>query len=138
MKRVIFYIWAMPCSLIGMTLGFLFIVFGGSVIIHSGILEFTGGGFGQTIKRLPKNIAFCAITFGHTVLAVDRDTMEIVRAHEQVHVRQYERWGILFFAAYLLSSLFQLLTGRHPYFDNYFEREARAKSAQCPLARFSK
>lgn len=132
MKRMIFYIWAMPCSLIGMVLGFLFVVCGGSVIIHSGTLEFTGGGLGRLIKRLPKNIAFCAITFGHTVLAVDQDTMDIVRAHEQVHIRQYERWGILFFPAYLLSSFFQLVMGRHPYFDNCFEHEARAKSAQCP------
>jgi hypothetical protein len=52
-----------------------------------------------------------------------------VRAHEQVHVRQYERWGPLFVPAYLLSSLVELLRGRRPYRDNWFEREAYGKTA---------
>ena len=47
-----------------------------------------------------------------------------LRAHEQVHVRQYERWGLFFVPAYLVSSLWQLLRGRHIYRDNCFEREA--------------
>jgi hypothetical protein len=41
-----------------------------------------------------------------------------------VHVRQYERWGVLFFPLYAASSLWQLARGRDPYRDNRFEREA--------------
>ena len=76
------------------------------------------------MARLPAPFGFSAITFGHVILAVDHATLAAVRAHEQVHVRQYERWGIFFFPAYLLSSLVQLARGRRPYLDNYFEREA--------------
>jgi hypothetical protein len=49
-----------------------------------------------------------------------------LRAHEQVHVRQYERWGPFFVPAYLASSLWQGLCGRHLYRDNHFERPAFA------------
>ena len=49
----------------------------------------------------------------------------ITRAHERVHVRQYEWWGPLFVPAYLLAGLWALIHGGHPYFDNRFEREAR-------------
>jgi hypothetical protein len=43
-------------------------------------------------------------------------------------VRQYERWGVLFFPLYLGSSLWQLLRGRSPYYANRFEREAFSTS----------
>ncbi len=73
---------------------------------------------------------FAAITFGHVVLGLDRAILDRVREHEQVHVRQYERWGPLFVPAYLLSSLVQLMHGRDPYRDNVFEREAYGKGSQ--------
>lgn len=73
--------------------------------------------------RLP----FSAITLGHVVLGLDADVLARVRAHEQVHVRQYERWGALFLLAYPAASLYQWLRGRDAYRDNPFEREARAK-----------
>ena len=53
-----------------------------------------------------------------------------LRAHEQEHVRQYERWGVVFFLAYPASSLIQLLRGRHPYWLNHFEVQARALCEQ--------
>jgi hypothetical protein len=46
------------------------------------------------------------------------------RAHERVHVRQYERWGPLFLPSYLFLSLYMYLRGCDPYRDNPFEREA--------------
>jgi hypothetical protein len=52
-----------------------------------------------------------------------------------VHVRQYERWGPLFVPAYLLSSLVELLRGRRPYRDNWFEREAYGKTARVAKGR---
>ena len=63
------------------------------------------------------------------ILGTDQRALRCARTHERVHVRQYERWGPLFFALYVGSSLAQWLRGRHPYFDNCFEREAYACAA---------
>jgi hypothetical protein len=70
------------------------------------------------------------MTFGHVVLGRDEHALAETRAHERVHVRQYERWGVLFLPAYLASSLWALLSGRHYYFDNAFEREAFERSVE--------
>jgi hypothetical protein len=59
---------------------------------------------------------------------LDHQTLAHHRLHEHVHVRQYERWGVLFFPLYLASSLLQIARGRDPYLNNAFEREAFAKS----------
>jgi hypothetical protein len=75
-------------------------------------------------------LRFCAITLGHVVIGIDADTLARWRAHERVHVRQYERWGALFFAAYPLASLWQILRGRRPYWDNPFEAQARERSVE--------
>ena len=71
-----------------------------------------------------------AITLGHVVLGGSEHTLCQLRAHEQEHVRQYERWGVVFFLAYPASSLIQLLRGRHPYWLNHFEVQARALCEQ--------
>jgi hypothetical protein len=126
--RVAAYAWAAPYTAIGLALGLIVILFGGSGHARQGALEFGGGKLGQRLARLPAPFAFSAITFGHVVLGIDHRTLAVVRAHEQVHVRQYERWGPLFVPAYLLSSLVQLMLGRRPYLDNRFEREAYAKT----------
>ena len=83
-----------------------------------------GGWIGRAVSRLPRRARFDAVTFGHVVIAADRATLARCRAHERIHVRQYERWGVLFFALYLGSSLQQLLCGRSPYWHNHFELEA--------------
>jgi len=85
-----------------------------------------GGRLGRLCARLPAPFGFSAITLGHVIVGLDHATLAAVRLHEQVHVRQYERLGALFFPLYVGSSVVQLLRGRDPYFDNRFEREARA------------
>jgi hypothetical protein len=65
-----------------------------------------------------------AMTLGHVILARDIFCRDSAREHELVHVRQYERWGPAFIPAYFACSLVLWLRGRHPYFDNPFEREA--------------
>ena len=67
---------------------------------------------------------FDAITFGHVVIGTSCEALAASRAHEQVHVRQYERWGALFFPLYLASSLAALASGRNPYLHNHFEQQA--------------
>jgi len=101
--------------------------------VRSGAMEFGGGRIWGVLARCPRPVSFRAITFGHVILGVDDATLDRVRPHEQVHVRQYERWGLLFIPAYLLSSLAQLVRRRDPYRDNFFEREARAKAAHAAV-----
>ena len=64
------------------------------------------------------------MTLGHTVLGLDETSLDIAQPHELVHVRQYERWGLLFIPAYLSCWLALRLAGKDGYRDNPFEREA--------------
>lgn len=128
-QRILFvarYLWAAPYSLAGLVLGLLAWAGGGELRVRSGTLEVAGGVLGRVCGRLPEPLAFCAVTLGHVILAVDGAALGALRRHEQVHVRQYERWGPFFLPAYLASSLIQLARGRNPYRENHFEREAYA------------
>jgi hypothetical protein len=127
-KRLARYCWAAPYSLLGLLLGAVAVLAGGSMRRAAGCLEFGGGRLGQLLRRLPPQLSFSAITFGHVILGVDHTTLSALRSHEHVHVRQYERWGPLYIPAYLASSLVELLRGRSPYRDNYFERQAFAQA----------
>jgi hypothetical protein len=136
--RALRYLWAAPYSAVGLILGFVALLCGASMRVRSGAVEFGGGHIWSALSRCPRPVAFCAITFGHVILGIDHDTLDTVRSHEQVHVRQYERWGPLFVPAYLLSSLVQLMRRRDPYRDNYFEREARAKAPPAAVMQRTK
>jgi hypothetical protein len=118
--------WASPWTAFGLAIGLFALLAGARWRVRDGAIELFGGRVGAGVSRLPPPIAFAAITFGHVILATDGATLELVRAHEHVHVRQYERWGPLFVPVYLLSSAVQLARGRDPYRDNRFEREAYA------------
>lgn len=72
---------------------------------------------------------FSAITFGHVILGQSHEVLAVLRPHERVHVRQYERLGLLFFIAYPGSSLLALARGRCPYRDNRFEKQAFAEAS---------
>ena len=124
--RLLRYLWAAPYTLLGLALGLLTLAFGGDGRLHFGVAEFCGGWLGRLVGRFPEPLRFSAMTLGHVILAVDRSALRELRSHERVHVRQYERWGILFLPAYFLSSLLQLLRGRHPYRENHFELQAYA------------
>jgi hypothetical protein len=129
------YLWAAPYSCLGLLLGGVAALFGATAQLHAGALEFAGGKLGSLLARLPPRLSFSAITFGHVILGTDHATLAQMRRHEQVHVRQYERWGPLYIPAYLLSSLFELVRGGNPYLDNYFEKEAYAKAPARPAGR---
>ena len=118
------YAWALPASLVGFVFGAICIACGARWRVIDGALEIDGGAVAVAVMRLPPPMRFGAITFGHVILGLDAPTLHACRCHEHVHVRQYERWGVLFFPLYLGSSLVQLLRGRDPYRDNCFEREA--------------
>ncbi|MDD2713664.1 MAG: signal peptide prediction [Simplicispira sp.] len=128
-RKVLGWLWASPCSAVGMVLAALPLLAGGRARWSAGALEVTYRESEAQCDRLARKLPFRGIVFGHVILAVTRDELLRIGPHERVHVQQYERWGPLFFLAYGASSLWQLLRGRSAYWDNYFEVQARALSA---------
>lgn len=122
--RWVVRLWAAPWTLLGLGCGLLAWLGGASLQRHGGAIEVTGGRFGHWLAARPG--ACCAITLGHVILATDAATLATFRLHEQVHVRQYERWGPLFVPAYLVAGAWAWLCRRDAYRDNAFEREAYA------------
>ena len=127
-RKLLGYAWASPNSLIGLVIGVTMILLGASTRRVAGVLEVAGGLVGTVLG--PKRIAlpWRAITLGHVILGIDAAALDDSRAHEHVHVRQYEQWGPLFLPAYVASSLWQLACGRRCYRDNWFERQAYERS----------
>jgi hypothetical protein len=123
------YAWALPATATGLLLSLVAFATGARGRLVEGAIEIAGGGIGRFLSVLPHRCRFGAITFGHVIIGTDHDILASLRAHEHVHVRQYERWGALFFPLYLASSLVQIVRGRDPYLNNFLEREAFAKSA---------
>jgi hypothetical protein len=123
--RVLFrYAWAFPATAVGLVLAVIGGALGASMAVVDGVLEVAGGRIGPAVSCLSRRSRFNAITFGHVVIGTDHAILARCRTHERVHVRQYERWGVLFFPLYLGSSLLQLLRGRSPYWHNHFELQA--------------
>jgi len=117
-------VWALPYTLLGLTIGMIGLLSGGRVRVRSSVIEFHGGAVTGFVRLLPPKPSAVAITFGHTILGQTGPGLDLARNHELVHVRQYERWGPLFGPAYLLASLVPWIRGKDPYRDNPFEREA--------------
>lgn len=126
--RIVRYLWVAPCTAVGLCLVAPALLFGARAQVVAGVVEIAASTRrqpGVVLNALPFN----AITFGHVVIATTQSELNRLRAHEREHVRQYERWGVLFFLAYPLSSLWQLLLGHRPYLDNWFEVQARASES---------
>jgi hypothetical protein len=121
-------IWALPYTLAGILFGLIGLMTGGRVRIRGHVIEFYGGGVKWLLHRFPDGQFILAFTLGHTILGQTDASLDISRAHELVHVRQYERWGPFMGPAYLICALVLWLTGRRPYRDNPFEREAYKKA----------
>jgi hypothetical protein len=126
--KVIFYTWTSPNSLIGSLLGLIGLLTGGRVQVREGCLEFFGGFVSRLLERLGSQ-GVAAMTLGHTILGQDRETLDIVRSHEQIHVTQYEKWGVLFIPVYLGCSAYLWLAGKDCYRDNPFEQQAFREEA---------
>jgi hypothetical protein len=122
---VLRYAWAGPATLLGLALATLAWRRGGMRLVH-GVVEAHGPRLAWALDHLLP-IRAAAVTLGHVVLGRDARALEATRRHERVHVRQYERWGPLFLPAYMVASAWARARGDHFYFDNAFEREARAR-----------
>ena len=118
------YLWAAPTTFFGVVA----IVVGcwrARLRVVDGVLEAHGPAIAWGLRRLTLvGHGAAAITLGHVVLGLDAASLDWTRAHERVHVRQYETWGPMFVPAYLASSLWAQRRGGHFYFDNPFEVEA--------------
>lgn len=121
-------LWASPCSLIGLVLGLVVLLLGGRARRRGGTLEVTFRDGEVLAGRVLRSLQFRAVTLGHVIIAATRQELDGLRAHERIHVQQYERWGAAFLVAYPASSLWQVLRGRRAYWDNHFEIEARLRS----------
>lgn len=118
LERVARIAWAAPASLVGLLLAPFF----GRRRVSDGVVVCEGAAW-------PRKLGwrYRAVAFGHVVLSVDALDDATLR-HELVHVRQYERWGVLLWPAYALSSLRAKLRGGRAYRDNHFEKQAREVS----------
>jgi hypothetical protein len=121
-------VWPAPVSAVGLLLSALALHRGHAAVVD-GVLEAHGPLLRWVLKTLvPIPGGAAAITFGHVVLGTSRCALDATRAHERVHVRQYERWGPLFPALYLLACAWAFARGGDAYWDNTFERDARVRA----------
>jgi hypothetical protein len=125
MIRGLKYLWAMPATLLGAMFVPLAWCSGGKVQVIEGALEVYGGVPALWLRLCRAS----AMTIGHVILGRDKAALQLTRAHEHVHIKQYEAWGAFFIPAYFLSSLVAWLRSKHPYYDNHFEQEAFEKTA---------
>lgn len=125
-------LWALPCTVVGIVFAGVALLAGGKARWSAGALEVTYRERQASCGRLARRLPFRGIAFGHVILAITREELAAIGPHERVHVQQYERWGLLFFPAYGLSSLWQLVRGRRTHWDNHFEVQARALSSCAP------
>ena len=122
--RLLAWVWASPWTAVGLAAGAVGLASGGRVQRRGTAIEFHGGGVTWLLDHWPGQVLVAAMTLGHVVLGRDALYLDVTRAHELVHIRQYERWGPLFVPAYLLCSALIWARGGDAYRDNPFEREA--------------
>ena len=105
------YVWAGPNSLVGLAGG---LTTRRRPVRWRGVLLFEDADGG--LARFLRWRGFAAITLGHVIVA-NRPLSDGLLAHELEHVAQHERWGPLYYPAYLLGSVLG-------YRRNPFERAA--------------
>ncbi len=127
LRTIAVYGWALPTTTLGLLAGLATLATGGAVQSRQGALEFHGG----FSTWLANRVRFNAMTLGHVILGAHLLALDVCRDHEQAHVRQAEKWGLIFIPAYLLSSVWEWSRGRHYYLDNWFERDARRACGEC-------
>ena len=123
MLRLWRYFWPLPVTVIGAVLALTVRVCGGRWSFRKGVLE-TCGPAARVMLRLHPVKGVIAIALGHVVIARDDLCLTQTNAHEREHVRQFERWGLLFPFVYAAESIYRWLRSENPYRDNRFERAA--------------
>ena len=122
-----------PYTAFGFLIGMIGLCTRGHGRIKGLTFEFHGGAVSWFVAHLPGSFEAEAITFGHVILGRTATGLDAVRTHELVHVRQYERWGLLFGPAYLACSAWHWWRGGDAYRDNPFEVEAYACDGRAEM-----
>lgn len=91
-RRWVLWLWASPNTLVGLLGIALWWCAGAQVCWVGGALEAALPASKRKRARR-RHLPFAAITLGHVVMAATAEDMERWRAHERVHVQQYERLG---------------------------------------------
>lgn len=126
MSRFWRYVWVLPNTILGIALLPLAWISRSHVQVTDGVLEMCGGALAPLLCHcVPVHGGVMAMTMGHVVIARDRRALIATRAHERVHIRQFETWGPFFLPAYFLASLWAAVNGQGAYHGNYFEQQAR-------------
>lgn len=118
------YLWALPMSCVGLLVVPFVLASGGIASFCAGTIEAGGGILAAILSGIFPRFRIDAITVGHVILGRSREGLARCRAHELIHVRQYERWGPIFPLLYLSSSAMAIIRGEDPYRSNIFEQEA--------------
>ncbi len=129
LARIAGYVWAAPASVVGVLVALLAAGRGARVAVVDGVVEVVGTRLARALAHWAPRSGFHAITLGHVVIGTSPAALAQCRAHEQVHVRQYEYFGVLFFVLYAASSVLEWMRGHDAYWDNHFERHARQRCA---------
>ncbi|MEO7322114.1 MAG: signal peptide prediction [Burkholderiales bacterium] len=119
------YLWPLPLTLLGLALALLARLSGGTWAIRGGVVEACGPAARMMLRLHPVG-GVTAMALGHVVIARDSSCLAQSRAHEREHVRQFERWGLLFPVVYVGESAYCWISGQDPYLANRFERAAEA------------
>ena len=130
--------WAAPWSFLGASVGIVGLLTGGEFRRQGKIMEFWGGVIPLFLRYFPFVAGSPVATFGHVVVGRSTRHLDACRPHQMIHVRQYECWGPLFVPAYLTCWFVLLSRGRHPYYDNPFEREAYEATSWAGAVRFAR
>ncbi|MCU0713489.1 MAG: hypothetical protein MUC43_15625 [Pirellula sp.] len=118
------YLWVAPWTCTGLLVGLICQTKGVEYAMHRGTLGIFGPGVARLLRKVPIAGGAKAMTLGHCILAVDRESWRETFSHEWIHVRQYQWFGPFFVPAYFMESAWQWFRGRDPYRDNRFERQA--------------
>lgn len=121
---ILCWLWPFPWTLLGLAIGLLGCIGGGKVAWYKGTIVCWGHWLSRLLQNVPISGGAAALTLGHTILARSEADMRKIHDHELVHVRQYQRWGVLFVPAYFAASAWLWYLGRDFYRDNPFEKEA--------------
>jgi hypothetical protein len=119
--RLVGYVWAFPVTLLGLLLGLLAALSGGSVQLRGGVVEVCGGVVSWLLRDGRFRPGGAAMALGHVILARDAECLVRSRSHELAHVRQFEQWGPLLLPVYWLVSAWLWCRGYHPYLDHPLE-----------------
>jgi hypothetical protein len=114
MMKILGYIWALPCTLVGLVVAL--------VCLPKGLPRWHDGAIELPVRYCIPRFAI-AQTWGFLILHRE-DYRRSIRIHEGVHVRQYLALGPLFLILYPLASLLAVMRGDDAYRGNWFEVQA--------------